>query len=172
MPKNGIVAFAFGIPGSITSNRTISAIASKVAKEHQAPIFTQKGLINVDQGLEVEFVKEKITNPAATLDIARQAVTWAIQRGIQELWIVAALPHMWRCVRDLDFAVREAQASIIIRIASEVSQYASHTWFCTDSEQTFHRDSKRWERSDHILRIMPMWIYVYLYTPLRRLFAP
>lgn len=156
--KHGIVAFAFGVQETILSNRRIAEIATLKAKQLQAPVFTQAG-ISLKEDIEVERVKEESGNPPPTLRLARAAVQWAISRGIDHLWAIAAWPHLWRCLRDLNYAVRESRASIQIHICEEVYKYSTDSWYCLDSTQERVRSKKAWQKRDRILKLMPMFLY-------------
>jgi hypothetical protein len=159
-PYHGIVAFAFGVPDTISSNRRIAEIASEKARELKAPIYTQFD-VPIEQGIEVEYADEDEhgSNPPPTLRIARKAVQWAKQRGLRRLWITAAKPHMWRCRRDLNEAVREAGAEIQIHICLGIERYPDDSWFCPDSEQERVRSGAAWNKRERILKIMPFCVY-------------
>lgn len=173
MGKNvGIVAFAFGMPAGIPSNLAISRITSLMASWHRLPVFTQKGLIRLGSGLDATYVAEKPSNPAPTLEIAFQCVDWAIQRKISTLWVVGAEPHLWRCTRDLRYAARKAGAKIAITVAPEVYEVPESILFCANSSQSFHRTRAQWKRNDWIMRNMPMFLYVHVYTRLRKVLSP
>jgi len=118
------------------------------------------------------YVAEKPNHPAATLEIAFQCVDWAIQRRILILWVVGAEPHLWRCIRDLRYAIRKAGVEVAIAIATEVYEIPESIWFCPDSSQSFHRTRAQWEQSDWIMRNMPMFLYVHIYTRLRKILSP
>ena len=111
MKTVGIVAFAFGTPESIMSNRCIAQIVSQKVHDLEAPVYTQLD-IHVEPGIEVEYTEEKLGNPPPTLRIARGAIQWAKRQGFTELLVIAAKPHLCRCFRDLTHAVREAGAQI------------------------------------------------------------
>ncbi len=153
----GIVAQAFGVPSSLLSNRLISEIASRKARELCAPVYTQVDVM-VEPKIEVEFTKEQPGYPPPTLRIARGAVQWAMRRGITNLLIVAAKPHMWRCVRDLTYAVREAGAQIKVNACEEVRLY-SNEWFCVESGQKRTRTKWEWWSRELIIMLMPFFIY-------------
>lgn len=158
MIKAGIVAFAFGTPSNIWSNILIADIASGNAREQNIPIFTQRD-VYIEQGVEVEYCEEKPENPLSTLYIARRAVRWAVQKDFEKLWIVAAKPHLQRCVRDLEYAAREAKAVLEIRVVEEINWYPYHQWYCQDSKQKRTRSEKMWRARERILEYMPMFLY-------------
>jgi hypothetical protein len=111
----GIVAFAFGVPDSIWSNRAIAQIASIKARDLGAPIFTQLD-VPIPYWVAADRANEEAGNPPPTLRIAREAVLWAKLRSIEELWVVAAGPHLWRVVRDLKYAIHEAETEAQIKV--------------------------------------------------------
>lgn len=159
--KTGIVAQAFGVPEGILSNRRIAKIASRKALELGAPVYTQLD-VRLKPGVKVEYTDEKLGNPPTTLRIARGAVQWARKQELTELWVSAAKPHLWRCLRDLKRAVREAGVKIEIRACEEIEQYPEDEWFCPDSTQERTRSRKAWEKRERILKLMPFLLYKYL----------
>lgn len=156
--KSGIIAFAFGTPKTIRSNRWISQIASQKACELRAPVYTQLDIC-IDADIKVEFTKEHSGNPPPTLRIARGAVQWAKRNNITILWVVAAKPHLWRCIRDLTRATREINAQIEINICEKIEQYPEDEWFCIDSTQERTRSQKNWIGRERILKLLPFFIY-------------
>lgn len=158
MKTAGIVAFAFGVPETIRSNQHIARIASQKARELNAPVYTQLD-VRVEPGVEVKYTNEESGNPPPTLRIARGVVQWAKRQRFIELWVVAAKPHLWRCVRDLTQSVREAGVQIAIRVCKEIEQFSEDEWFCPDSTQSRARSRKDWQGRERILKIMPFFIY-------------
>lgn len=157
MKKYGIVAFAFGAPADILSNKLIAKIALEKAKMFNASVYTQRDiLIN---GVEVEYAYEKSNNPSSTLRMARGAVDWAKRNGIEKIWIVAAKPHLWRCQRDLVQAVKESETAIKIHFFREIEDYPEDLWFCLNSTQQRTRSKKSWESREWILKLLPFNIY-------------
>ncbi len=156
--KVGIVAFAFGLPATIKSNRRIAQIASQKARELSAPIYTQLDVL-IEAELNVEYTKEQPGNPPPTLRIARGAVYWAWQKGLTKLWVVPAKPHLWRCVRDLTYAVREARTPIEISVCREIEQFPEDEWFCSDSEQPHTCSKWNWWSREIIVKMIPFFVY-------------
>jgi len=154
----GVVAFAFGVPETILSNRRIAEIASKKARELNGRVYTQLD-IRVEEGIPVEYTEEEPGNPPPTLRIARGAVQWAKRHGLTELWVVAAKPHLWRALRDVQQAVREAGARIEVRVCKEIEQYLEDSWFCPDSAQDRVRSRKAWDKRENIVKLMPFFVY-------------
>jgi hypothetical protein len=158
MEKAGVVAFAFGVPHNIQSNLWIAQIASRKARELRAPVYTQADVC-VELGIRVEYSPEEPGNPPPTLRIARGAVAWAQQNKLTTLWVSAAKPHLWRCVRDLKYAIREARAQIVVRICEKIDKYPESGWYCSDSTQPRVRSRKKWRRRERIFEWMPMFLY-------------
>jgi hypothetical protein len=154
----GIVAFAFGVPDTIRSNRRIAEIASQKAQELKAPVYTQLD-VRIEPGIEVEYIDQKLNNPPQTLRIARGAIRWAKRLELRELWVSAAKPHLWRCLRDLEQVVREAGIQIEIRVFKEIEQCPEYKWFCSDSAQEWTRSRKAWNKRERILKLMPFFFY-------------
>lgn len=158
MKTAGIVAFGFGVPDTIRSNQRIAQIASQKARELTAPVYTQLD-VYIEPGIEVKYADEEPGNPPPTLRIARGAVQWAKQQGFREIWIVAAKPHLWRALRDVEQVVREAGAKIEVRACKEIEQYPEDSWYCPDSTQDRVRSRKAWDKREKVLKLMPFFIY-------------
>lgn len=162
MGKMGILAFAFGTPATIKSNQLITEITLGRAREDRAPIFTQADIqFPREFGLDVTYVKEEPGKPPPTLRIARAGVQWALLKHLNELVVVAAGPHMWRCWRDTKEAVREigAEGWLKVHPQSGISMYAKENWFCPDSTQRRTTSEKEWYRREWLLEFMPMRLY-------------
>lgn len=158
MKKTGIVAFAFGVPWTILSNRRIAQIASQKSRELKARVYTQLD-VRVENDIVVDYTDEEPGNPPPTLRIARGAVQWAKRHGLTELWVVAAKLHLWRCKRDLTQTVREAGVQIAVRVCKEIEQFPENEWFCQDSTQSRARSRKNWQNRERILKFIPFFIY-------------
>lgn len=158
MKKSGIVAFAFGVPYNINSNKLIAEIASRKAREIKAPIYTQLD-IRINSEVKVEYINEIQGNPPPTLRMARGAIHWAKFNEITEIWVCAAEPHLWRCLRDLKYASSEAGIQIEIRICETIKWYSENYWFCADSTQARTRSREAWQKREKILRRMPISFY-------------
>lgn len=159
--RRGIVAFAFGVPDTIRSNRSIAFVATFKARQLNAPIYTQADVKIFDPSVLVFHTPEEPNSPPPTLRIARGAVSWAKHpdNRLTELWVVAAKPHLWRAERDLRQAVREAGGGIIVRICEEIKQYPERDWFCSDSTQERTQSQKAWDGRERVLKVMPFFIY-------------
>lgn len=158
MKTTGIVAFAFGAPADILSNRRIARIAEEKARELGAPVYTQLD-IRVEPKIEVEYTDEQCGNPPPTLRIARGAIQWAKRRGFRELQIVAAKPHLWRCLRDLKYVIREIEAQIEVCVCREIERFPEDGWFCPNSTQGRTHSRRAWDRRERILIHMPFFLY-------------
>lgn len=161
LKEAGVVAFAFGVPSSISPNRRIAEIATRKAKELHAPIYTQQDIDILDPSMDVDYISEEPGKPPPTLRVAKDAVQWAMCQAvpITELWIVAAGPHLRRVLRDMRYALRMSGAKIEIKVCEELKQYGEDSWFCPESTQTRVRSCKEWEKREHILMLLPMFIY-------------
>lgn len=158
--KSGVVAFAFGKPQSLASNEFISYIARVKARAMNAPIYTQSDVpVPADFEFGVEFIQEEKGKPPPTLRIARGAVVWAKRLELDNFLIVAAKPHLWRCLRDLQAAVCEAGMNIDIECCKMIDPIPDYVWFCQDSTQMRTRSAKSWERRERILRMLSFFIY-------------
>lgn len=155
----GIVAFAFGVPSTIRSNMIIGDIASTMAQQlHAVGVYTQAD-VNIRGEIEVCRIEEESNNPPPTLRIARGAVKWAAANKINDIYVVAADPHLWRTMRDMRKAAHEAKIILNIWPSSRTSHLKDDSWFCSNSTQERTQSRKNWEKREKILRIMPFWIY-------------
>ncbi len=161
MRNRCVIAFAFGTPETIQSNRTIALIASNKARKLNIPVYTQRD-IRVDRGVWAVYTDEEIGNPPPTLRIAREGVKWAKAHNFTEMWVAAAKPHLWRTMRDVREAVREAGAKIEVRECEEIEQYPKDSWFCADSTQERVCSREAWEKREKWLKRMPFWIYKHI----------
>ena len=161
--RTGIVAFSFGVPHSLPCNRQIAQIALGKAREFHAPIFTQLDVRINDSRIDVTYLKEKLGEPSPTLRIARGAVRWAQERGISELVVVAATPHIDRAARDMKEAIREAKATIVVRSAEEeVMHYSGSSWFSPDSITRRTRTQLAWYTREFVLWSLPLFLYKWI----------
>ena len=156
--KCGIIAFAFGVPAAIRSNRQIALIASDQAKKLNAPVFTQAD-VRLEHGITASRIDEEPGKPPPTLRMARDAIKWAIKNGITELHVVAAKPHMWRAHRDVRRAVQEIGMQHRIAVHSIDTKFPKDSWFCVDSTQERVRSPEAWNKRERILKWLPFFIY-------------
>ncbi|MFH0712583.1 MAG: hypothetical protein V2A55_01900 [Candidatus Jorgensenbacteria bacterium] len=159
----GIVAFAFGAPADIPSNRCLARIAEKASRTFDAPIFTQRDIRFLPGAVDAEYVEEDLDHPPPTLRIARSAVDWVIRRKIGDLFVVAATPHLDRCLRDTKVAVAErgsaGEGITVFPVDPDAFGEGDGPWFCPESAQPRTRSSKAWWRREGVVRRMPPHIY-------------
>lgn len=158
MKMAGIVAFAFGAPSTILSNRRIAEIASRKAHGLERLVYTQLD-IRVDSSVLVDYTWEKPGSPPSTLRMARGAVKWAKRYGLDRLWVAAAKPLLWRALRDLWQVVRESEEQIEVCVCEEIERYPEDSWFCPDSTQGRVRSREEWDKREKIIKRMPFFIY-------------
>jgi len=162
--RRGIVAFSFGRPKTIRSNRAIAQLARERALLTGAHVFTQKdvpidpdirfgGLVFANQIYE--------TIPPSTLDVSIQATRWIDRNKIDTLEVVAAGPHMWRAHRDMCEVLYDHKPKVTI---TKVAVVDDDSWFCADSLQWFTRSRKLWELRERLLRKFPFPIYEAIVT--------
>lgn len=161
MNKNCIVAFAFGTGRNIPPNQELRRIASVRAKELNASVYTQQDIEPV-QGIEFIYTQEVSGKVPSTLDIARNAVSWAKAQDVTDLYIVCAKPHMIRCLRDLKYAASHSGADkkISVHICPEIYDYPENFWYCKDSGQIRTQTKTAFVPRETILTLMPMWLYI------------
>lgn len=161
MGKRGIVAFAFGTPATIWSNICIRNIALAYVRRDRALVFTQADIqFQTDLRVSVTYCKEVPGQPPPTLRIAREAIRWALLNRIDSITVVAAKPHLWRCMRDMSMAAKEMGCQWIKIVASTtIDQYQKEQWFCPDSTQPRTQTEKEWRKRERILELMPFFIY-------------
>ncbi|MCL5012098.1 MAG: hypothetical protein M1320_01605 [Patescibacteria group bacterium] len=161
--KTGIVAFAFGAPDSIKSNVQIAQITmavSRSSRELNFPIYTQKDIGIFGLQFQIQYINEQPGNPLTTLRIARGAVQWAKEKGLNQLLVVAAEPHLWRALRDTKKAVGELGLWVEVwPCKNEIKQYSYGSWFCLDSKKGWTRSMKEYSRRENILCLLPFFIY-------------
>lgn len=165
--RSAVVAFGFGVPYSIASNIIIARIASEKARALGEPgkpvaVFTQQD-VQLPSDIPVFYTQETPGDPPPTLRIVRELVIWMLWNGVNEIWIVAAEPHLWRCVRDLERVLRATKAfdvQINFGVCKEIYKEPKGVWYCSDSTQK--RTVSKWEwfwKYDIVLQVMPWWIY-------------
>lgn len=158
MGESGVVAFAFGSPYTIRSNQFIAQVASAKARKLEALVFTQRD-VQLGSDINFEWTEEVPGKPPTILRMARETVRWANRKGLKEIWIACAQPLLWRCRRDMAYAIREARAGIILHVCEEVMQLPEWKWFCLESTQPRTNSRRAWRSRERILEILPMFIY-------------
>lgn len=163
MKTTGIVAFAFGTPSTIWSNKQIANIASRKAQELGIPIYTQRDVpVPIRGGVETIRIEEKFGKPPSTLRIARAAVQWAIECGFTTLLVMAAKPHLPRALRDIERTIQESGMVLKVCAFEEINRFSENSWFCIDSPQWQVRTREAWEIREKILNLLPFSIYKYI----------
>lgn len=162
-PRAVVIVFAFGVPHTLRSNRKIAVIASEKARELDALVYTQLD-VQIEPCIKADrivYTEEKPGCPPPTLRIARGAVEFAMRNGLDEMWVVAAQPHLWRVLRDIKEALREKRKGDWVRVyvCDEIGQYPEDFWFCHDSTQERTRSCKAWEKRELVLQFLPFCIY-------------
>lgn len=155
--RTAIVAFAFGTPSSTVTNRRLASIAGNRALALNVQVITQRD-IKIGGDIEIKIEEDPLL-PAPTLRIARQAVIWAEAHQIERLMVVAALPHLARCLRDLRKAAKERGFTVEIVPDSEVLNSRYFSWFDKSSTQKRVRSLDQWIVREAILTLMPFWLY-------------
>jgi hypothetical protein len=155
LSKLGIVAFAFGVPYTIESNKIIATIAQENSLEHKAPIYTQSDIV-INETLNINYIEG---DQPPTLRIAREAIKWAKKNDLDGLLIIAAAPHINRAMRDMKMAIKEAKQKIILIKCLDVYNYPKAIWFCSNSSQTRTKSKMEWYKREIILKILPFFIY-------------
>jgi hypothetical protein len=157
--REAVVAFAFGVPNTLPSNRLIAEVASKKADALNIPVYTQWDVMPLAQGVQVVLTEENYPVRVPTLRIARGAIAWLAQNRISQVWLCAAAPHFARTTRDLHYAAKLAGWPITVEICAGLTDPPYDSWFCAGSTQPDTRLKWLWMARDAILMHMPMWLY-------------
>ena len=167
----GVVAFAFGMPWDIPANLRIAKATMRKALELSAPILTQKDICiprnyeGHDDCFDVTRIPEGNwrSEPPSTFQIAREAVRWAVERGINHLLIVAADPHASRCCRDMRVALAEAnEKNIMVELILFVESDGAlpqESWFRPNSPRFRLRFRWLWRLRELTLNHIPVVLY-------------
>lgn len=160
MPWCGVATWAFGLPHSLDANVLLSQLTELVSDRlGRAPIFTQP-LIRVPDAFDVTYVAEPNDVPAPTLRIARGVAHWAQTQRLDEIHVVAAGPHLPRCLRDLGIAFAELGLDTTRIIpAPEILSIPMNEWFCPDSGQWHTRSSWAWTMYSRMIYAIPRRLY-------------
>lgn len=155
--KTLVLAFAFTTPPHMPSNVRIARLALKSALGLDQAIFTQADLpVDSLQGLEIARVKEGSgKRPPSTLRIAQEAVKYAQAGGFTSLLVIAAKPHLPRCLRDARLATKGT--GITCQFPDEVMKSDYRGWFCRD--QIYHRSPGLFWIREKMLIWSPFWLY-------------
>ncbi len=165
MERNGnpdvVVAFAFGKFEKLSNspNFFLAERAVNLAKKWNVPIFTQidvSVLMSDTKKVEIRFAEErKRKGHLSSLGIALQLTeTSLIQNGRLNVLVVAAPPHIGRCVRDIRKLGFKVEEDLCLK------SLPFHFWFRNDSLQWWTRSWWQWWLLYEIpLRLMPWWFY-------------
>lgn len=155
--KSGVLAFAFGVPFTLYSNKEIARVSSEIAEGGGYPILTQE-LVPVTPGLDVQRVLEPPESDvyASTFYIAKQAIVWVRDKEVTTLHVVAADVHLWRCIRDLRWVALDEWVPI------ELVPHAVPVGWQKSSWQAHVKSPWLWYRREILLRMMPKWLYARL----------
>lgn len=164
--KQGLVVFAFGSPGTIGSNKLlreemfwllrtdydseIKKVYTQTALGITTPMFNNAEVVTIPQPDEHQH--------PPTLRIAKWAVDTAVSDDLDQLLILAAEPHLPRCIRDTKYAAK-ASSDITVNYWGHVGLHPSDKWFCQDSDQPRTRTWFNWWSREVILMSMPLWLY-------------
>lgn len=162
--RKGIVALAFGMPPSVMSNVAIRETAQAAALALDAPIFTQYdcGITTDDSPVGVRHITETPGKPPPTLRICRAAAQWATALCLDEVHVIGAPPHLWRCMRDMKESLGEIGSGIRTYSWAEPELRDSHPpgfWFCAEGTQWYTNRRLNWAIRDIILKCMPWRMY-------------
>lgn len=158
--RTGIVTFAFGRPAEVRSNKRLAEITSAEAVRYKLPVLTQEDIaIRKDLDIKVKKVPESNEGPPSTIKIAWEAVKWAESKELERLLVVAAKPHLPRCLRDLQAIIKEEGQSIKVKVHPEIKASQEKVWFFPESSQPHTRSIQRWRFRELILMSMPFSLY-------------
>ncbi len=153
----GIVAFAFGTPYNLESNKEIAFFALKEAKKWGVPIYTQIDIYITPTPKVCVYYKSQIMGSTpSTLQVAKGAAEWIKKFGLNEIWVVGAPCHMSRCLRDLRYVAKTEDLRILIK---HCKPKKSERWFSSKSLQWWTRSSLQWWLREATLRLIPVKIY-------------
>lgn len=174
----GVVIFAFGVGGP--ANIALANYGEMVVcgqsdsnwlQDLPRPrfVYTQDDVSELLYGGS-EFCIKKFyqgaDGPPPTLRIARWAVKEAKKDGVTHLLVIAAKPHIKRCLRDMRFAMVESGEDLPFDEFMESPHAAIYcappsgqNWYSKESKQYRTQSSWKWWPREIILRLLPMWLY-------------
>lgn len=106
-----------------------------------------------EAGVDVTRAFETHGAYASTLGVAMQAVSWARERDLRQLSVVAADVHLSRCVRDLSWAAAKMGQTITIQT------FGVHVGWQPASSQVHVRAPCWWCPREWFLLHLPMGVY-------------
>ena len=154
--KEGIIVFAFGQPSTISSNLQLAHSAMHMTNTEIKNIFTQRDIVTISYSIriKIEYVEEH-EKPPSTLFIAEKSLEWAKKLGLKKVYVVAASPHEWRCLRD----VKKVYSGTKIRVVLHKMPQKRSFWYNRDSTQARTRSWLLWWPREILLRLLPFFIY-------------
>lgn len=157
--KAGIVAFAFGAPDTLPSNRYIGEIACQKAVELGAPVFTQLDVPTTEMVYRHP-IREVLGRPPSTFQISLGAMEWSLEHELDVIYIAAAPPHIFRVQKDIVHAMAEKRHKVEVRFLDEIfAKAAQIEWFCQHSTQPWTRTPEAWQRRERQIGWIPRWLY-------------
>lgn len=167
---DAIAAFAFGAPADIAPNRAIARRAESLGHQMGLTIFAQfdvaeditnhKNLVFLDEceerGVSTFWLAEKLRDD---FFLYLPWVELAPSAPPPRLLVVAAPPHIERCVRDLRHVGFGAESDTGL-----ADTYPSAFWFCPESAQWRTRSQRFWWPREYILRWLPWRLYKWVST--------
>lgn len=154
----GIVVFAFGLKGNVSNRRLQSITMDLLHADQAAPVFTQVEIEFPDE-VDVSHASGSLDDPPPTLREAREAVVWARERGLTKLWVVAAKPHLPRCLRDLARATEESGVGFELLVPGVILKSQKAEWFCLGAVETRTKTKGGWLVREWLLMALPFWMY-------------
>ncbi len=173
MADTAILLFAFGANEEIRSNQVLLKEALRCSKVNGVgTIFSQKAILTETNYWDengkyyrVElFDQPDPSKHPPTLRIARWAIFLAaLDFRYERLIVIAADPHIDRCMRDSLYVLSQLRATHYANIKIEpwvnAGEYTDQDWFCADSTQLRTRTRVAWNKRESLLMKTPMWLY-------------
>lgn len=157
------MGFAFATPASAFVNQVLRHRVVDIYNEQagEVNIFTHcdlGDLLPPIVRMRMQMTREEEGKPSTTLRMAREAVAFARKYRMTEIRVVAAKPHMWRCLRDIAKAMEEAKINLPI-IREDFERMSWFAWFHKSSTQPRTRSPWAWLQRDVLLWLMPWKMY-------------
>jgi len=131
--KVGLVAFGFGEPYDLESNRLIAACVTKVAQTKEiVSIYTDRDVALHLPPDEAVVKQLDSTLFPHTYRMAVFTVKQMKEEGVEELHAVAASCHLWRAVRDLRWAAVDHGVAVKLvphPVTGSVYDSKATTWY-------------------------------------------
>jgi hypothetical protein len=160
---SGIVTFAFGSPWITDPNMLLGMLTRTLFFYigGGVPIYTQEDIReHVErQVASLTLASQEPGISPSTLRIARGAACWARKEKLSILHVVAAAPHLKRCVRDLRWALEEEGLSLNLMPHRNIRDYGPEVWFSRESTQLHTRSRFLWTIRESLLLHLPRALY-------------